>query len=116
MGGTPDDTDRFDRRSPVRAAQRISAPLLLVHAEQDENCPIGQSEQMLGALRSRGADAELVRLPGEGHLVNVTGRPSSRLRRARAVDRWLDRTLQVIKQPESLIGGKSETFGAQANL
>ena len=93
MGGPPDRTDRYDRRSPVRSAERISAPLLLVHAEQDENCPIAQSVQMLGALRGRGADAELVRLPGEGHLVNLSGRPSSRLRRARAVDQWLDRTL-----------------------
>ncbi|HUA29514.1 MAG TPA: S9 family peptidase [Streptosporangiaceae bacterium] len=93
MGGTPDDTDRYERRSPVRSADRIRAPLLLVHAEEDDNCPIAQSAQMFEALRGRGADAELVRLPGEGHLVNLVGRPSSRLRRAEAVDRWLDRTL-----------------------
>jgi dipeptidyl aminopeptidase/acylaminoacyl peptidase len=93
MGGPPDRTDRYDRRSPVRSAQRISAPLLLVHAEQDDNCPIAQSEQMLEALRGRGADAELIRLPGECHLVNLIGRPSSRLHRAKAVDQWLDRTL-----------------------
>jgi dipeptidyl aminopeptidase/acylaminoacyl peptidase len=93
MGGPPDRTDRYDRRSPVRSAERICAPLLLVHAEQDDNCLVGQSVQMLEALRGRGADAELIRLPGEGHLVNLTGRPSSRLRRARAIDRWLDRTL-----------------------
>jgi dipeptidyl aminopeptidase/acylaminoacyl peptidase len=64
-----------------------------VHAEQDENCPVAQSRAMLTALRGRGADARLVQLPGEGHLVNLTGRPSSRLLRARAVDRWLARTL-----------------------
>ena len=93
LGGPPDRTDRYDRRSPVRSADRISAPLLLVHAERDENCPIAQSVQMLAALCGRGADAELVRLPGEGHLVNLIGRPSSRLRRAQAVDQWLDRTL-----------------------
>lgn len=93
MGGTPAGTGRFGARSPLRSAGRISAPLLLVHAEQDENCPVSQSRAMLAALRGRGADAELVTLPGEGHLVNLTGRPSSRLLRARAVDRWLARTL-----------------------
>ena len=93
MGGPPNLTDTYGRRSPVRSAERISAPLLLVHAEQDDNCPISQSVQMFRALRGRGADAELIRLPGEGHLVNLTGRPSSRLRRARAVDQWLDRAL-----------------------
>jgi dipeptidyl aminopeptidase/acylaminoacyl peptidase len=93
MGGAPDASNRYDQRSPLRSAERISAPLLLVHAEQDEICPIAQSLQMLDALRASEADAELVRLPGEGHLVNLTGRPSVRLLRAHAVNRWLDRTL-----------------------
>jgi dipeptidyl aminopeptidase/acylaminoacyl peptidase len=66
---------------------------LLIHAELDGNCPIGQSEQMFAALRSLGRDTELFVITGEGHLMNLTGRPSRRLARARAVDRWLDRHL-----------------------
>jgi len=79
--------------SPLTAADQIRTPLLLIHAELDQNCPVSQSEQMLAALRERGATAELVRLPGEGHLVNLHGRPSRRLARARACDAWLDRYL-----------------------
>jgi dipeptidyl aminopeptidase/acylaminoacyl peptidase len=93
MGGAPDTSDRYDQRSPLRSADRIRAPLLLVHAELDKTCPIAQSTWMLDALRLAGVGAELVTLPGEGHLINVTGRPSSRLLRARTVDHWLDRTL-----------------------
>jgi dipeptidyl aminopeptidase/acylaminoacyl peptidase len=79
--------------SPIAAADRIRTPLLLIHADLDRNCPIGQSEQMLAALRSLGRDVEFVVIRGEGHLMNLTGRPSRRLVRARAVDRWLGRYL-----------------------
>ena len=71
----------------------VSTPLLLIHAEEDRNCPIEQSEQMYRALKEMGQEVELLRLPGEGHLVNLTGRPSSRLVRAEAVDAWLARHL-----------------------
>jgi hypothetical protein len=45
------------------------------------------------ALRSLGRGAEFVVIRGEGHLMNLTGRPSRRLTRARAVDRWFGRYL-----------------------
>jgi dipeptidyl aminopeptidase/acylaminoacyl peptidase len=95
MGGPPWERAReYVAASPLAAADQIRTPLLLIHAELDQNCPVAQSEQLLAALRQRGETAELVRLPGEGHLVNLTGRPSRRLARARAVDAWLDRYLQ----------------------
>ncbi|GAA4572262.1 S9 family peptidase [Micromonospora coerulea] len=94
MGGTPWSSPRFVERSPLMHAHRISTPLLLVHAEHDQVCPVAQSEQMYAALRALGRDVELVRIPGEGHLVNLHGRPSSRARRAAAIDRFLDRHLR----------------------
>lgn len=100
MGGLPwERAQEYLAASPLTAAGQVSTPLLLIHAELDQNCPIGQSEQMLAALRQRGQVAELVRLPGEGHLVNLNGRPSRRLARARAVDAWLDRYL-LAARPE----------------
>ncbi|WP_433087251.1 S9 family peptidase [Dactylosporangium sp. CA-052675] len=93
MGGRPWTSSRFVDRSPLVHADRIATPLLLVHAEHDQVCPVAQSEQMHAALRTLGRDVELVRIPGEGHLMNLHGRPSSRARRAAAVDRFLDRHL-----------------------
>ena len=49
---------------------------------------------MHAALRLLGRDVELVRIPGEGHLMNLHGRPSNRARRAAAVDAFLDRHLK----------------------
>ncbi len=94
LGGTPwAQADHYVAASPLTQADQISTPLLLIHSELDRNCPIDQSEQMFVALRQLGRVAELVRLDGEGHLVNLIGRPSRRLARARAVDDWLDRHL-----------------------
>jgi dipeptidyl aminopeptidase/acylaminoacyl peptidase len=94
LGGPPwERPQAYVAASPIAAADRIRTPLLLIHAELDRNCPIGQSEQMFAALRAQGRDAELFVIDGEGHLMNLTGRPSRRLARARAVDRWLDRYL-----------------------
>jgi dipeptidyl aminopeptidase/acylaminoacyl peptidase len=79
LGGPPWERPEFYvASSPITAADRIRTPLLLVHADLDRNCPIGQSEQMLAALRSLGRDVQLVVIRGEGHLMNLTGRPSRR--------------------------------------
>jgi dipeptidyl aminopeptidase/acylaminoacyl peptidase len=94
MGGAPWSSPRFVDRSPLLRADRIRTPLLLVHAEHDQVCAVAQSEQMHAALRVLGRDVELVRIPGEGHLMNLHGRPSSRARRAAAVDGFLDRHLR----------------------
>jgi dipeptidyl aminopeptidase/acylaminoacyl peptidase len=75
---------------PLAHADRIRVPVLLVHAEQDRVVPPAHSERMHAALDGRG---ELVRIPGEGHLMNLVGSPAHRLIRARAVDRFLDRWL-----------------------
>jgi dipeptidyl aminopeptidase/acylaminoacyl peptidase len=91
MGGPPwEQPGAYAQMSPLTAVASICAPVLLIHAELDQNCPISQSEQMLAAIRRCGGEAQLLRLDGEGHLVNLVGRPSRRFARALAVDRWLD--------------------------
>ena len=94
MEGTPESQpERYRNLSPITYADAIDTPLLLIHAEQDATCPIAQSEELLAALRARGAEAALVRIPGEGHLMNLIGAPSHRLQRAAALDAWLARWL-----------------------
>ena len=95
LGGPPwERAEAYVASSPITEVHRIQVPLLLIHAELDRNCPIGQSEQMFAALRFLGRDAELFVIEGEGHLMNLVGRPSHRMARAQAVDRWLDRHLR----------------------
>ncbi|MFN8511368.1 MAG: S9 family peptidase [Thermomicrobiales bacterium] len=89
MAGTPEtEPGRFRDLSPVTHADRIRTPLLLIHAERDENCLIGQSEELCAALAALGREVRLGRLPEEGHLMNLVGRPSHRLLRASWLDDW----------------------------
>ncbi|GGH45607.1 S9 family peptidase [Microbacterium album] len=53
--------------SPLRAADRIEVPLLVVHGELDTNVPLGESLQMVEALRERDRPVDLLLLEGEGH-------------------------------------------------
>jgi len=62
-------TSVYDHVSPFRYADRISAPLLLIHGEQDANSgtfPI-QSERLFQAIQGTGGTARLVILPHENH-------------------------------------------------
>jgi dipeptidyl aminopeptidase/acylaminoacyl peptidase len=59
----------YDRLSPFRYANKIGAPLLLIHGEQDNNSgtfPV-QSERLYQAIQGNGGTARLVVLPYESH-------------------------------------------------
>jgi pimeloyl-ACP methyl ester carboxylesterase len=55
---------RVDEVSAVRAAARITAPVLLIHGAVDVDTPPAHSERVRGALRS---PSELLLVPGTGH-------------------------------------------------
>lgn len=59
--------DVLERISPIHKADRISAPMLFVHGANDPRVPIGETEQILENLRSRGRPSEYVRFEDEGH-------------------------------------------------
>jgi dipeptidyl aminopeptidase/acylaminoacyl peptidase len=59
----------YDRVSPFRYANQISAPILLIHGAQDSNpgtFPV-QSERLFQALQGTGGTARFVLLPHESH-------------------------------------------------
>ena len=59
----------YDQVSPFRYADQITAPILLIHGEQDNNSgtfPI-QSERLYQAIQGNGGTARLVLLPHESH-------------------------------------------------
>jgi len=76
-------------RSPLLHAAAIRTPLLLIHGELDQRCPIEQSEQLFVALRRLGRDAVFLRFPGESHSLPSAGRPDHRVARLTAILHWL---------------------------
>jgi dipeptidyl aminopeptidase/acylaminoacyl peptidase len=89
FGGPPDARrELYAERSPLRRAERIGTPLLLVHGERDGRVPIAQSERLHAALLRGGCECELLRLPTIGHVPR--GREAV-LRWIGAVDGWFRR-------------------------
>jgi dipeptidyl aminopeptidase/acylaminoacyl peptidase len=89
-GGLERHRELLQAISPLNHVTRIRAPLLAVHGERDIRVPIGETEQIVEALRTRGVPVELIRLPDEGHgLVRL----ANRLRVYPAVADFLDRHL-----------------------
>jgi dipeptidyl aminopeptidase/acylaminoacyl peptidase len=74
MGAMPwDKPELYFGRSPFSLAGQIKTPTLLITGENDYRTPISQTEQIFGALKLRGVDTTMIRLPGAGHGM---GRPS----------------------------------------
>ncbi len=66
--GDPDrDADLFRRISPIHHTDRIEAPLMVIHGDNDPRVPLSEAEQMVEALRGRGHPVDLMRFPDEGH-------------------------------------------------
>ena len=84
--------DVYVDRSPLFQADKIAAPLLLIHGTDDTNVVPTESEQMFTALRMLGREVELVRIKGENHGIN--SKPSvEQLRDAMMLD-WFDKYLK----------------------
>jgi len=95
LGGFPWEIPmRYVEQSPLTYVAQIRTPLLLLHSELDGVSPIGQSEEMYAALRALGRKVKFVRIPGEGHLVNLFGRPNRRRARMTVFDNFLAEHLQ----------------------
>lgn len=66
--GDPDrDAELFRRISPIHHVDRVAAPLMIIHGDNDPRVPLSEAEQMVGALERRGLPVEFLRFPDEGH-------------------------------------------------
>ena len=79
----------YNRISPFSFADKIKAPLLLIHGQADNNTgtfPM-QSERFYSALKGHGAIARLVMLPAESHTYRAK---ESLLHMLWEMDTWLE--------------------------
>ena len=72
--------------SPVRFADNVTAPVLLLHGDDDTVVPIEQSTAMHRALKRADKQVELVKLKGEDHSLSVA---ETRLQTLREMDRFI---------------------------
>lgn len=68
MGAPPwVDPQRYLRNSPIVRADRITAPVLLIHGDLDKD--LSQPQGLFAALYRQNKDAVLVTYRGEGHII-----------------------------------------------
>jgi len=85
-------TELYTKISPFFHADKIKAPILLVHGGMDENAgtPRLQARRLFHALMGSGGSARYVELPYEGH--HYWARENVLLAAAEMLD-WLDKTI-----------------------
>lgn len=84
------DPAQQQERSALIFADKITTPLLLLHAGDDLRCPFSEALQLFVALRRQKRTVELVRYPGVSHLMDWpdSGTPQQRVDRLRRTIQW----------------------------
>ena len=76
-------------RSPLSLVGNVTTPTMLITGEEDQRTPITESEQFYQALKLRGIDTVLVRVPESSH--GIAARPSRLVAKADNILAWFER-------------------------
>jgi dipeptidyl aminopeptidase/acylaminoacyl peptidase len=67
----------------------VTTPTLLLTGEDDRRTPISETEQFYQALRLRGIDSAMVRLPNTSH--SIASKPSRLISKVDHILAWFER-------------------------
>jgi dipeptidyl aminopeptidase/acylaminoacyl peptidase len=81
--------DHYWKRSPLSLVGNVVTPTLLLTGEEDRRTPMSETEQFYQALRLRGVDSAMVRLPGASH--GIASRPSRLITKVDHILAWFER-------------------------
>ena len=92
FGGTIwENFDYYWGRSPLKYANQVTTPTLIIHSTDDHITPIGQGEEWFYALKANNVETEMVVFRGEGHGLSRSGRPINLVERLNRIIDWFDR-------------------------
>lgn len=85
------DPAPYDRASPVRRLDRLTAPTLFLHGEDDDRVPVSHSRLMYRLLQARQVPTDLRLFPDQGHVFHAPWAVSEMLARTVTwLKTWLD--------------------------
>ena len=84
-----EDPEHYWKRSPLSLVGSVETPTMLLTGEQDFRTPISESEQYFQALKLRGIETAMVRVPDAGH--GIARRPSHLLSKVAHILAWFER-------------------------
>ncbi|WP_419941992.1 S9 family peptidase [Candidatus Palauibacter sp.] len=75
--------------SPLSLVGNVNTPTLIITGEEDLRTPLSESYQMFHALKLRGIDTAVIRLPGASH--DMSRRPSQLMAKIANIVAWFDK-------------------------
>jgi dipeptidyl aminopeptidase/acylaminoacyl peptidase len=82
------DVDKLWWHSPLKYADQIKTPTLVIHSDEDHRCEVSQGLQMFSALKRNGVESKICVFKGENHELSRGGRPKPRLARLQEIIKW----------------------------
>lgn len=91
MGAEIDeDRERYQRLSPVEYCNEVACATLLLQGQDDQRCPVGQSEELFASLvRHSRMPCTLVVYPGGSHDMAASGNPKHRVDYHQRIVDWV---------------------------
>jgi acylaminoacyl-peptidase len=80
--------EEYFARSPLSLVGNVTTPTMLLTGEQDWRTPISQAEEYYQALKLRGVDTALVRIPDSSHA--LADRPSQLIAKVLHILKWFE--------------------------
>jgi acylaminoacyl-peptidase len=81
--------EQYMRRSPISLVGNVTTPAMVMTGEIDYRTPMSESEQYYQALKIKGGDAMMVRVPGATH--GIASRPSRQIAKVVYILAWFER-------------------------
>ncbi len=84
-----EEFEHYWERSPLSLVGNMVTPTMLITGEEDYRTPISETEQLYQALKLKGVDSVMVRVPGSSH--GIAGRPSRLVAKVDNILAWFER-------------------------
>ena len=84
-----EDYEGYWKRSPLSLVGNVSTPTMLLTGEADYRTPMSETEQYYQALKHRGVDTLMVRIPDASH--SIYARPSNLIAKVNNILAWFER-------------------------
>lgn len=84
-----EDRELYWRLSPLSLVGNVTTPTMVMVGEEDWRTPTWESEQFYAALKLRGVDTALVRVPGAPHY--IASRPSRLIAKTDNIMGWFEK-------------------------
>ncbi len=83
-----ENPDAYWEFSPLSLAGNVETPTMMITGEADLRTPLSESYQLYHALKMRGIDTAVIRLPGASH--DMSRRPSQLMAKIANIVAWFD--------------------------